>query len=47
MEGSDLARKILFAWLTLVLSLILLPWAFRVSLGISEVYKKFLVKTWR
>ncbi|KAG3276326.1 glycerol-3-phosphate acyltransferase 3 [Ictidomys tridecemlineatus] len=45
MEGADLAGKILSTWLTLVLGLILLPSAFGVSLGISEIYMKILVKT--
>jgi glycerol-3-phosphate O-acyltransferase 3/4 len=45
MEGTDLVGKIVSTWLTLVLSLILLPSAFGVSLGISEIYMKILVKT--
>lgn len=45
MEGAELVGKILFTWLSLVLGLILLPSAFGVSLGISEVYMKILVKT--
>lgn len=45
MEGTELAGKILSTWLTLVLGLILLPSAFGVSLGISEIYMKILVKT--
>ncbi|ELW63890.1 Glycerol-3-phosphate acyltransferase 3 [Tupaia chinensis] len=45
MEGAELAGKILSTWLTLVLGLILLPSAFGVSLGISEIYMKILVKT--
>lgn len=45
MEGAELAEKILFTWLKLVLGLILLPSAFGVSLGISEIYMKILVKT--
>lgn len=45
MEGAELAGKILSTWLTLVLCLILLPSVFGVSLGISEVYMKILVKT--
>lgn len=45
MEGAELAGKILFTWLTGVLGLILLPSAFGVSLGISEIYMKILVKT--
>lgn len=45
MEGADLAVKLLSTWLTLVGSLILLPSAFGLSLGISEVYMKILVKT--
>lgn len=45
MEGADLAGKILSTWLTLVLGLILLPSAFGLSLGISEIYMKILVKT--
>lgn len=45
MEGTELAAKVLSTWLTLVLGLILLPSAFGVSLGISEVYMKILVKT--
>lgn len=45
MEGAELAGKILSTWLTLVLGLILLPSAFGVSLGISELYMKILVKT--
>lgn len=45
MEGLELAGKILSTWLTLVLGLILLPSAFGVSLGISEIYMKILVKT--
>uniref|UniRef100_A0A2K5JV04 Phospholipid/glycerol acyltransferase domain-containing protein n=1 Tax=Colobus angolensis palliatus TaxID=336983 RepID=A0A2K5JV04_COLAP len=42
MEGAEL---ILSAWLTLVLSFILLRSVFGVSLGISEIYMKILVKT--
>lgn len=45
MEGLELAGKIFTTWLTLVLGLILLPSAFGVSLGISEIYMKILVKT--
>ncbi|XP_023409066.1 glycerol-3-phosphate acyltransferase 3 isoform X3 [Loxodonta africana] len=45
MEGADLAGKILSTWLTVVIGLILLPSAFGVSLGISELYMKILVKT--
>lgn len=45
MEGAELAVKILSIWLTLVLGFILLPSAFGVSLGISEIYMKILVKT--
>lgn len=45
MEGAELAGKILYTWLTLVLVFILLPSAFGVSLGISEIYIKILVKT--
>ncbi|XP_029411196.1 glycerol-3-phosphate acyltransferase 3 isoform X2 [Nannospalax galili] len=45
MEGADLAVKVLAIWLTLVLGLILLPSAFGLSLGISEIYMKILVKT--
>lgn len=45
MEGAELVGKIFFTWLTLVLGLILLPSAFGVSLGISEMYMKILVKT--
>uniref|UniRef100_A0A2K6F4B0 Glycerol-3-phosphate acyltransferase 3 n=1 Tax=Propithecus coquereli TaxID=379532 RepID=A0A2K6F4B0_PROCO len=45
MEGAELAGKILSTWLTLVLGFILLPSAFGVSLGISEMYMKILVKT--
>ncbi|KAL4679444.1 hypothetical protein H8959_009094, partial [Pygathrix nigripes] len=45
MEGAELAGKILSTWLTLVLGFILLPSVFGVSLGISEIYMKILVKT--
>lgn len=45
MEGTDLVVKLLSTWLTLVGSLILLPSAFGLSLGISEIYMKILVKT--
>ncbi|XP_054447770.1 glycerol-3-phosphate acyltransferase 3 [Pteronotus mesoamericanus] len=45
MEGAELAGTILYTWLTLVLVFILLPSAFGVSLGISEIYIKILVKT--
>ncbi|XP_004703465.1 glycerol-3-phosphate acyltransferase 3 [Echinops telfairi] len=45
MEGAELAGKILCIWLALVLVLILLPSVFGVSLGISELYMKLLVKT--
>ena len=45
MDGAELAGQILYTWLTLVLGLILLPSAFGVSLGISEIYMKILVKT--
>lgn len=45
MEGAELAGKVLSTWLALVLGLILLPSAFGVSLGISEIYMKILVKT--
>lgn len=45
MEGADLAVKLLSTWLTLVGGLILLPSAFGLSLGISEIYMKILVKT--
>lgn len=45
MEGAELAGKLLSTWLTLVIGLILLPSAFGVSLGISEMYMKILVKT--
>lgn len=45
MESAELAGKILSTWLALVLGLILLPSAFGVSLGISELYMKILVKT--
>ncbi|KFO38391.1 Glycerol-3-phosphate acyltransferase 3 [Fukomys damarensis] len=45
MEGADLVAKVLSTWLTLVLGLILLPSAFGLSLGISEVYMRILVKT--
>lgn len=45
MEGADLAVKLLSTWLTLVGGLILLPSAFGLSLGISELYMKILVKT--
>lgn len=45
MEGTDLAVKLLSTWLTLVVGLILLPSVFGLSLGISEVYMKILVKT--
>lgn len=45
MEGAELAVKIFSIWLTLVLGFILLPSAFGVSLGISEIYMKILVKT--
>uniref|UniRef100_A0A2K6NX73 Phospholipid/glycerol acyltransferase domain-containing protein n=1 Tax=Rhinopithecus roxellana TaxID=61622 RepID=A0A2K6NX73_RHIRO len=45
MEGAELAGKILSAWLTLVLGFILLRSVCGVSLGISEIYMKILVKT--
>ncbi|EPY76870.1 1-acylglycerol-3-phosphate O-acyltransferase 9 [Camelus ferus] len=45
MDGSELAGKILYTWMTLVLGFILLPSAFGVSLGISQIYMKILVKT--
>uniref|UniRef100_A0A8C2QZU0 Phospholipid/glycerol acyltransferase domain-containing protein n=1 Tax=Capra hircus TaxID=9925 RepID=A0A8C2QZU0_CAPHI len=45
MDGTELAGQILYTWLTLVFGLILLPSAFGVSLGISEIYMKILVKT--
>lgn len=45
MEGADLAMKLLSTWLTLVIGLILLPSAFGLSIGISEIYMKILVKT--
>ncbi|XP_040093191.1 glycerol-3-phosphate acyltransferase 3 isoform X2 [Oryx dammah] len=45
MDGVELAGQILYTWLTLVFGLILLPSAFGVSLGISEIYMKILVKT--
>uniref|UniRef100_A0A4X1TQC1 Glycerol-3-phosphate acyltransferase 3 n=2 Tax=Sus scrofa TaxID=9823 RepID=A0A4X1TQC1_PIG len=45
MDGAELAGKIFYTWLTLVLGFILLPSAFGVSLGISEIYMKILVKT--
>ncbi|XP_007944994.1 glycerol-3-phosphate acyltransferase 3-like [Orycteropus afer afer] len=44
MEVADLAGKIFSTWLTLML-ILLLPSAFGVSLGISELYLKILVKT--
>lgn len=45
MDGAELAGRIFYTWLTLVLGFILLPSAFGVSLGISEIYMKILVKT--
>ncbi|KAJ8787696.1 hypothetical protein J1605_022727 [Eschrichtius robustus] len=45
MDGAELVGKIVYTWLTLVLGFILLPSAFGVSLGISELYMKILVKT--
>lgn len=37
--------KILLVWLILFVVLILLPSMFRVSLGISHIYVKILIKT--
>lgn len=37
--------KILLVWLILFVVLVLLPSMFRVSLGISHVYVKILIKT--
>lgn len=45
MDGAELVAKIFFTWLSLVFGLILLPSAFGMSLGISEMYMKILVKT--
>lgn len=45
MDSGELAGKIVYTWLTLVLGFILLPSAFGLSLGISELYMKILVKT--
>lgn len=39
------AAKVLSVWLTVVITLIVLPSVFGVSLGISEVYMRILVKT--
>lgn len=37
--------KILLVWLILFVVLVLLPSMFRVSLGISHIYVKILIKT--
>lgn len=45
-QGYSLAEgKTLLIWLTAFIVLVLLPSMFRVSLGISHVYVKIVIKT--